>query len=258
MKRGDVTVLSISAALGAVVVVAVAYSLLVLDRSPSTFVNNSARTDSSWLVVTWGPSFCEAEPSDPRCSSGQVARMGSTLILHGLWPQPSENQFCGMPEAVADRARKSPDSDMPPLQLSDEVKKSLQSTMAGFDTLAPHEWYAHGTCSGVTIDRYFSDAAALTIAVRKVLDPVFQNAKGGRLTLGTVRDRVDEQFGAGAGGRVGLTCRKVTGNSAVVVDVRFSLPPVADLNGDNGLEGLGELLANAKPMASECRRGRVP
>lgn len=258
MKRGDVTVLSISAALAAVVVVAVTYSLLVLDRSSDSFATNSARTDSSWLVVTWGPSFCRVEPSDPRCSSGQVAKMGATLILHGLWPQPAENQFCGMPRELADRARRSEDSDMPPLELSDGVRKSLQTTMAGAATLAPHEWYAHGTCSGVTADRYFSDAAALTIAVRKVLDPVFEDAKGERLTLGTVRHRIDEEFGAGAGGRIGLTCRKVTGDSAVVVDVRLSLPPVADLNIDGGAVSLGELLANAKPMASQCRRGRVP
>lgn len=257
MKRGYVTVWSISTVLAAVVVAAVACSHLVLDRTSDSAAYPPASTDSSLLVLTWGPSLCAAEPSNPVCTSGQVVGMGRTLTLHGLWPQPADNQFCGMSKALADRARNAPDSAMPPLKLSDPVRAGLQSTMANAAELASHEWYAHGTCAGVSEDQYFGDAAALTMAVRKVLDPVFNDARGGRLTLGTVRHRVDQEFGAGAGKRVGLMCQKLNDDVAVVVEVRLSLPPVADLRTDDALLSLGELLPEGPPVPSDCWHGRV-
>ncbi len=70
-----------------------------------------------------------------------------------------------------------------PVDLGGDVRNTLQSMMSDASTLAPHEWYAHGTCSGVTPDVFFSDAAALTEQARKVLDPMFTEAEGGRIQL---------------------------------------------------------------------------
>jgi len=254
MQRGDVTVLSISTVLAAVVIAAVTYSVIVLDRSPNT--SASERTDSSWLVVTWGPSFCAVEPSNSICESGEIGDMGRTLILHGLWPQPPENQYCGVSKTLVDRERNHRGSDMPPLELSDDVRTSLQSVMVNSANLAPHEWYTHGTCSGVTPNEYFGDAAALTEQVRQVLDPVFKSAEGGQITLGAVRDRIEEEFDAGGAEHVGLACRTGTGGAAVVVDVRLSLPRVVDMSAD-GLS-LGDLLAKSPPISSDCQQGSIP
>jgi len=255
MRRGDVAAFSISAALTAVVVAALTYSLLVLDRGSSVLVSESANT--SWLVVSWGSSLCMVESSNELCTSGDVENMGQTLILHGLWPQPFENQYCGIPQMLAERARKG-QGDFPPLDLSDAVRTSLESTMAGSATVAAHEWYAHGTCSGVTPDVYFSDASALTDQVRDALDPVFVDAQGGVVSLNTIRGRLDERFGPGAGERLKLTCRKATGEGSLVVDVRLSLPPVAALRAVDGSMNLGELLLQAPPLDSDCQHGRVP
>ena len=88
------------------------------------------------------------------------------------------------------------------------------SAVPDASVMAPHEWYAHGTCSGVAPDKYFGDALTLIAQARNILDPLFVQAAKKGLTLGTVRDEFDAQFGQGAGDRVALTCRNVTGSGA--------------------------------------------
>ncbi|WP_374159690.1 ribonuclease T(2) [Mycobacterium sp. G7A2] len=254
MQRGDAAVLSISAVLAGVVICAVSFSVLVLDRESTTLV--SRNTTSSWLVVTWGAGFCAAEPSNQACRSGEIQRLGRTLILHGLWPQPSENQYCGVSLMLAERVRRG-DEGLPTVPLTAGVRSELSATMADSATLVTHEWYAHGTCSGVRADVYFGDAVTLTHAVRQVLDPVFRQASGGQLTLATVRRRVDDQLGAGTGQRVGLSCRRQIRTGTLVVDVRLSLPPVAAMRAADGRLSLPALLRAAPPIHSPCQQGRV-
>ncbi|OBF48900.1 ribonuclease T2 family protein [Mycolicibacterium monacense] len=252
MRRGDVAVMSISAALAAVVVAAVTYSVTSLDKTPnpSALLSDDA---SSWLVLTWAPSFCTAEPENAACGSGEVAPMGQTLILHGLWPQPRDRQYCNVPQEFRDR-----ESALPPVQVSDRVREGLASKTVNTGSLMQHEWYTHGTCAGVSPDTYFGDAVTLTDEARTVLDPVLRDAAGGRVTLAAVRGRVDEAFGAGAGERVGLGCQTVSGEGAVVVEVRLSLPPVVSLRDTDGTASLGKLLEDAPPMPVQCRHGSVP
>lgn len=256
MQRGDVTVLSISTALAAVVVAALTYSVLVLDRPPSS--SAADRTDSTLLVVTWGPSFCRVEPTSSICASGEIGDMGRTMILHGLWPQPPDSQYCGVPKAIIETDRRHRYSDMPPVELSADVRTRLQSVMANSANLAQHEWYTHGTCSGLTPDEYFGDAVALTDQVRRVLDPVFDNAGGGELTRDAVRDRFDVVFGAGAGERVVLACRAGGGDTDIIENVRLSLPRVAEMNTGEDSLSLGDLLAQGPAIDSGCRSGLVP
>jgi ribonuclease T2 len=256
MQRGDVTVLSISTALAAVVVAALTYSVLVLDRSPSS--SAADRTDSTLLVVTWGPSFCRVDPPSSICTSGEIGDMGRTLILHGMWPQPPDSQYCGVPKALVETDRHHRYTDLPPVELSEDVRTNLQSVMANSANLAAHEWYTHGTCSGVTPDEYFGDAAALTDQVRQVLDPVFESAGGGQLTLGAVRDRVDEEFGEGAGERVVLACRTGGGDTDIVENVRLSLPRVVDMNTGEDSLSLRDLLVKGPPIDAGCQSGLAP
>lgn len=254
MRRGDAAVLSISAALAAIVVVAVAYSVTALDRTPNlsnTLVSDDAA--ASWLVLTWAPSFCTVEPENAACESGEVAKAGQTLVLHGLWPQPRDRQYCGVPADLRDR-----ESALPPVQLSDDVRGRLRSTTVNTESLVHHEWYTHGTCAGVSPDTYFGDAGSLTDEVRAVLDPVLRDAAGGRLTLATVRARIDETLGAGTGERVGLGCRTAAGTGSVVVEVRLSLPPVVALRDADGTVSLVKSLREGPPIPVQCRHGSVP
>lgn len=253
MRRGDVAVASISAALAAVVVAAVAFSTTVLDRAQDPAAMVSDDSASSLLVLTWAPSFCTMEAQNPACGSGEVAKAGPTLVLHGLWPQPRDRQLCGLPEDLSNR-----ESAWPPIHLSNDVRSRLQSATVDTAALAQHEWYTHGTCAGVSPDTYFGDAVTLTDQARAVLDPVLRDAEGGRLTLAAVRARVDEAFGTGAGERVAFGCRTSPGQGALIADVRLSLPPVVALPDAEGAVSLADSLPKGPPLPAQCRHGSVP
>lgn len=258
MRRGDVAVLSISSVLATIVVAAVTYSVTVLDRSPSTTTFQSDSTTSTWLVVTWGPSLCKVEPSNRGCTSGHVGSVGPAWLLHGLWPQPFDNQYCGLTKEVADRARKIGGADAPSVDLAPNVRDNLQALMSDAASLAPHEWYAHGTCSGTTPDVFFTDAATLARQAKEVIDPMFADAEGTSVTLSAVRDRFDSAFGQGAGARVGLSCRNVTGEGSLAYEMHLSLPPVADLRNGGDTLSLTDLLVQAPALDGGCRHGFVP
>lgn len=243
MRRGDALVLSISTALGAVVVAAVAFSLVVLDRQPSSTALGSDQADGSLLVVTWGPSLCRVDSSNLGCTSGHVDALGRTWILHGLWPQPEDNQYCG------------PDTSS--VELSEDVRARLQSMMSDVGALAPHEWNAHGTCSGVTPDAYFDYAASLTDQVRTVVDPVFADAEDTQISQGTLSEAFDVAFGAGAGERVAMVCRNVNGEGSVIYEIHVSLPPVAALSPDGQAPSLGPLITQGPVVDGGCRHGRA-
>lgn len=257
MQRGDLVVGSISATLAAIVVAAVTYSVLVLDRMPLSSTRESERINSSSLVVSWGPSLCKVAPSTVGCESGHVGGLGRTMLLHGLWPQPATKQYCGVAEEVADRARNTHGANMPAVVLREDVRNSLASMVSDVAAMTSHEWYAHGTCSGVTPDIYFGDSVAFTGQVRRVLDPVFQAASGKRIAITTVRDVFDSEFGEGAGARVRFTCRNVIREGGVIFEVQLSLPAVTDLVTENTLS-LGHAMLKAPTMSGGCQRAHVP
>ena len=246
MKRGDKTVISVTVALAVVVAAAVAFSLLVLDRKPRP--DAAASSSSSLLVLTWAPSLCKVEPSNAGCRSGHVGSLGKTFVLHGLWPQPSTEQYCDVP-------KRTPDRDRSPVSLPPDLQKSLQ-TMMSDSALTTHEWYAHGTCSGVTPPEYFGLAAALADQAGEILGAVFGKAAGGQVSARSVREAVDARFGAGTGKRVNLICKDSPGAMSVMYEVRLSLPPVAALRQDS--PSLADALANGPNVPPGCGQGRLP
>lgn len=249
MKRGDRTVLSITVVLAVAAVAAVAFSLLVLDRRPRPSAS-PASSSSSLLVLTWGPSLCAVEPANSGCRSGHVAGLGRTFVLHGLWPQPSTEQYCAVPKSVPDRKRT-------PVDLPDDLKDRLQTQMSDPSFMTTHEWYAHGTCSGVTPPEYFGIATDLADDVMRTLNAVFGAASGGQLAAKSVRQTFDAQFGPGAGQRVALSCKKTKGDD-VVYEVKLSLPPVVDLReGDRALP-LDEALRRGPTIGGGCPSAHVP
>lgn len=247
MKRGDATVVSVSAVLAVIAVAAVAFSLFVLDRRPEPA--DTASSDSSLLVVTWAPTLCKVEPSNPGCRSGHVKTLGQTFMLHGLWPQPSTEQYCDVP-------KRTPDPYRNPVPLPDDLKASLKAMMSDSTIMTTHEWYAHGTCSGVTPPEYFAIATTLAKEANQVLNPVFGQAVGGRVSSRTVRTAFDAKFGSDAGKRVSLSCRDADGGGSLVYEVRISLPSVVVLHQES--QALGEALTAGPPVPPGCGQGRLP
>jgi ribonuclease T2 len=257
MKRGDTVVISVSAALALIVVAAVAYSQLVLDRAP---VRSAAAgdSDSSLLVLTWGPTLCLVERSNPGCKSGHVESMGSSLVLHGLWPQPRSEELCGVAPSIAERVRDVHGSDMPPVPLPPELGAALQGMMSDSAVMAPHEWYTHGTCSSLSPTAYFTVMTELAEQLSAVLNPIFRQAQGHRLPPSDVRETLDRELGEGAGARAALTCRTDSSQGFVVYEVQISLPAVPELKATGQNQALGELLRRGPLVSAGCQDGRVP
>jgi len=251
MRRGDAAVITISAALAAVVVAGVTFSLVVLDRKSGGPTPAPADSKSSLLVLTWGPSLCKSDAANPGCRSGHVERMGQSFVLHGLWPQPSTEQYCGVPRQQSDRARK-------PVALPGDLRATLQTMMSDSATLSKHEWYAHGTCSGVPAPEYFGIAARLRDEANRALQPVFSQAKGQRLSSRSVREAVDGAFGTGTGERVSLSCKQLSDKDSIVYEVRLSLPSVPALSLAGNAPSLADALAGGPRVPPGCGQGRVP
>ena len=246
MKRGDRTVLVVSAVLATVAVAAVVFSLRVLDRQPQA---SEADSTSSLLVVTWAPALCAVEPSNSGCRSGHVRSMGSAFVLHGLWPQPSTEQYCDVPKRTPDRSRS-------PVPLPDDLKANLKTMMSDSTLMTTHEWYAHGTCSGVTPPEYFGIATTLAKQANAVLNPLFAQSAGGQVSSRSVRAAFDAKYGSGAGARVSLSCRDGGGGGTLVYEVRMSLPPVIDLRENS--PALAGALADGPPVPPGCGQARLP
>ncbi len=240
---------ALGATLAVLVIVAVVIAVRALDRGPAEAPAPAAGT-SSLLALTWGPSLCTVTPDISGCRSGSVGRRGPVFMLHGLWPQPSSEQYCDVPP----RSRGS----RPLPALPDDLRSELQARMSDASVMAPHEWYAHGTCSGVSAPDYFRIAADLAGQAGAVLDPLFAGARGRQIAARAVREAVTARFGPDAGRRVALTCRDSGRGGAVVYEVRLSLPTVAELRARPAPVPLGDALAGGPAIPPGCGRGAVP
>ena len=96
--------------------------------TPGTF-------DFYLLTLSWSPEFCYSHPNAAECATHPA------FVLHGLWPQNTDDSY---PEHCSDSA-----GPANPAQYSDIFPDS---------GLLAHEWQTHGTCSGLTPDAYFQRA----------------------------------------------------------------------------------------------------
>lgn len=132
--------------------------------SPGSGQNVPGQFDYYVLSLSWSPQFCatrgkQARPDDPQCGMG----VSFGFVLHGLWPQYSAS---GYPESCS--VGTSPDPAL--------VQRMLRIMPS--PRLVQHEWQKHGTCSGLSPDRYFAQAESLFSGLRiparyqKPSDPV--------------------------------------------------------------------------------------
>jgi len=115
----------------------------VPDRSSRA----AAEFDYFLVALSWSPTWCESHPQDTE----QCGRRGFGFILHGLWPQ---FQRGGGPQDCAFLQR--PD------------RATIERTLAFMPSrsLIEHQWRAHGACSGLDPDDYFSLADRAYAAIR--------------------------------------------------------------------------------------------
>jgi ribonuclease T2 len=201
------------------------------------------------LALSWEPAFCEANRSKPECRNEPPVD-ATRLSLHGLWPG---KQYCGVADGTVTADKRGDWSALPAPDLRPDTRDELAAAMPGTKSrLERHEWIKHGTCAGVSADRYFARAVLFqgTIGASAVGD-LLARRLGRRVEGSELRAAFDTAFGVGAGARIRIACTR-DGDRRLISEITVGL------YGDvMGAGGIGELIAAANPTDPGCNGGIV-
>lgn len=206
------------------------------------------------LAVNWQPAFCETSPGKPECRDQQADDFEATnFTLHGLWPQPRDNEYCNVPARERQASQSGNWGDLPRLPLSAGLQRDLDEAMPGTQSaLERHEWTKHGTCYGTTAEQYYADALDLLLALNtSEVAELFAGNIGRKITLRQVREAFDSAFGRGAGERVRMACEP-DGNRTIITELTIGLTGTI-----TGPDDFAALIAAASPTEGGCKSGMV-
>ena len=163
----------------------------------------------SVLVLSWQNSFCETHRNKKECKIINRSKAPSRLTLHGLWPQPRSNQYCGVDPKIIAKDKHHQWRALPKPKISPETQKLMEIYMPGFASgLDRHEWIKHGTCYSKDSEEYFHDALTLTKEVDTSLVGEYLRAnEGGKITLVNLKRVFDKAFGKGASKHLEMRCK---------------------------------------------------
>ena len=204
------------------------------------------------FALSWEPTFCEAMRDKTECRAESPSSWeASHFTLHGLWPQPRRNQFCGVdPKFSALDDRHQWDA-LPEPDLSIETRTALNIAMPGtLSNLQRHEWIKHGTCYPAgNAEQYFKDEMRLAAEVNaSAVQQLFAANIGKKLTAAQINAKFEEAFGQGAADHVQLECDKQGRIAGFTMNLRGDIPAGTDLK---------TLLAAGDPTQNKCDGGLV-
>ncbi len=208
-------------------------------------LSNKTAKKQSLLVLSWHNAFCETHRKKTECRNPKKSDKGQ-LVLHGLWPQPRNNVYCGVPQKLIAKDKHHQWKALPNIDIEESTLALMDSYMPGYvSRLHKHEWIKHGTCYGESADRYYHDALTLASEVdHSAVGKLLRNNVGKKVTLGQIRGAFDREFGAGAGQRVELKCQ-----GGLITELWIHI-------GDKG-DSLRELIAKGSTTKSRCHKGKV-
>ncbi|MFB1485945.1 MAG: ribonuclease T(2) [Thiocapsa sp. C3-sup] len=202
------------------------------------------------LAASWQPAFCELRGTRPECRDQTPERADARRFsLHGLWPQPIGNSYCGVGERERTLSKSGRWRLLPALDLDATTRVRLDAVMPGTRSdLQRHQWVKHGTCYGTDADTYFNHSMLLLEQLNASgVRALFEENIGKRLTATGVRAAFDDAFGKGAGERVRLSC-----SEGLIEELRIGLKGVVEDTAD-----LGALILAAPKRSPDCRGGWV-
>lgn len=208
------------------------------------------------LAISWQPAFCETEPRRRECREQTRDRFdASHFSLHGLWPQPEDNVYCGVSDEIIESDREGPWRSLDVPRIEQSIWDHLRVVMPGTrSSLHKHEWIKHGTCAGVDIDTYYARSLELMRAINSSeLRDLFAANTGRRLSADDISEALDTAFGKGAGEHVRLVCeRDPDSNRFLIVELVIAM-------GNPFVSGadLGDLIRQAPAQPAACPGGEV-
>ncbi|MES1151199.1 MAG: hypothetical protein ABUL54_04830, partial [Dongia sp.] len=138
---------------------------------------------------------------------------------------------------------------LPPVALSEASRGDLAGVMPGAaGGLDRHEWWKHGTCSGLKPEDYFATAVLLVRQVeRGALAKLLTERAGGDLERNALLDAFAADFGKDAARALTLDCAKSDAGSALV-EIRIRLQRATVTQGLNA----DSLAIPEKPAKGDC------
>jgi ribonuclease T2 len=204
------------------------------------------------LAISWQSAFCERAKRRPECRRVKPDRYDTTnFALHGLWPQPGSNIYCGVSDKDIASDKKRRWRQLAGLGLSDELKQKLWQMMPGAQSfLHRHEWIKHGTCYSNSPEVYYQDSVKLLAEINaSEVQKLFAQSIGQELSGAQIRSAFDQAFGKGAGDRVRIACKR-DGKRMLITELTVGLRGSAQ-------KDMAELIANAPTTKKGCPGGLV-
>jgi ribonuclease T2 len=209
----------------------------------------AASDDSYLLALTWQPGFCASGDHGAECKSSNAPR----FTLHGLWPdwdtngdgrQNADDAYClpgesGRKSILELEAFAGKDGDwrkLPEVTLSAASRSDLAGVMPGVQVgLERHEWWKHGTCSGLQPDDYFATAILLLRqAERGALAHLVTGQAGKIVDRNALLKAFAQDFGPQSTRALTLDCARIGAASALMeIRIRVKRDSIAQgLNAD--------------------------
>jgi len=216
--------------------------------TPTTKLSLSKFTSKqNLLAISWQNAFCQTHQYKKECKSMGIKDFGaSNFVLHGLWPQPRNNQYCNVSKKEIGKDKNRQWNRLEKLDLNSTVRSELSILMPGYGSnLHKHEWVKHGTCYGVKANDYYNDAIILLTQVNEsAVQKYFKLNIGKTVRLKEIRQMFDKDFGKGAGEHVTMNCKK-----GLITELWLHL-------GD-GANDLAGLFTKGETPKSRCYKGRI-
>lgn len=222
-----------------------------------------AETQAYVLALSWQPAFCE---SDAAAAKAECRAMddddwaASNFTLHGLWPNADRNDdgrmddaddYCLPPANRANAIAQDKDGwrQLPAVTLPAHLQQRLARVMPGTASrLERHQWIKHGTCSGLSPQRYFTAGVALTETVADTKFSAFVTARLGEdIARRDLLQAFATEFGKGSERALQLLCKK-DGGISVLSEIRLRLR----------MEAVEQPLTRASLDMSRASKGNCP
>ena len=216
-------------------------------KQKDRIVQNKKISTQNILSISWQNAFCESNQRKQECINWNENDFGSReFLLHGLWPQPRNNQYCGNNSKEIGRDKNKQWSKLKELDLSPRTRGKVAVLVAGYlSYLHRHEWVKHGTCYGTNADEYYTTSMKLLQEVNySRVGEYFANHINQTVEIKDIRKIFDQEFGTGAGERVNMRCK-----NGLVTELW--------LNIGGGGETLSTLFKKGQKTKNSCKEGKV-
>jgi len=216
--------------------------------TPKETIKSTKKTSKqNLLAISWQNAFCQLHQYKKECKSMKIGDFASShFVLHGLWPQPKNNQYCNIDKKQIGMDKNKQWNRLNRLDLTPQVREDLKKYMPGYSSnLHLHEWVKHGSCYGTDANQYYKDAINLLSQINNSkVQKYFANHIGEVVKLSDIRKVFDSEFGKDTGKRVAMNC-----NRGLITELWLYI--------GSGSDKLSELLKRGKITKSRCFKGKI-